>query len=105
MNNNLRVFDASVESFEEIFETIGTRGKMDLVPVLKAVNEIVDAVRLRGDQALMEYTERFDRARIDASTRKVTPNEVEVAFDSLDRVVLEDRAPPQTVSRVSIRNS
>ncbi|MGI6545290.1 MAG: histidinol dehydrogenase [Fastidiosipilaceae bacterium] len=90
MNNNLRVFDASVESFEEIFETIGTRGKMDLVPVLKAVNEIVDAVRLRGDQALMEYTERFDRARIDASTRKVTPNEVEVAFDSLDRVVLED---------------
>ncbi|MGH2808384.1 MAG: histidinol dehydrogenase, partial [Actinomycetota bacterium] len=38
------------------------------------VRAIVDDVRLNGDSALLTYTERFDGARLDASSLRVDPD-------------------------------
>ncbi|MDQ4142614.1 MAG: histidinol dehydrogenase [Actinomycetota bacterium] len=42
-----------------------------------AVSSIIDDVRLRGDAALIELTERFDEARLDASSLRVDPEVIE----------------------------
>lgn len=46
----------------------------------KGVSEILKAVKERGDEALFTYTEKFDGARIDASTVRVTGEEIEEAY-------------------------
>jgi len=45
----------------------------------RRVGEIVDAVRDKGDLALLEFTERFDRVRMTAGELAVTPSELEAA--------------------------
>ena len=52
--------------------------------VLASVREIVDDVRLRGDQALLELTERLDGARLEVGGIEVTAGERKRAWDSLD---------------------
>jgi histidinol dehydrogenase len=42
----------------------------------RAAHEVVADVRLRGDQALMEYTQRFDRISLGADGLRVPPNEI-----------------------------
>ena len=44
---------------------------------LTAVGAIVDDVRLRGDDALLEYTQRFDGARLTPALVRVDPEEIE----------------------------
>jgi len=45
----------------------------------RRVEEIVDAVRDKGDVALLEFTERFDRVRMTAGELAVTPSELDAA--------------------------
>jgi histidinol dehydrogenase len=45
----------------------------------RRVEEIVDAVRDKGDAALLEFTERFDRVRMTAGELAVTPRELDEA--------------------------
>jgi histidinol dehydrogenase len=45
----------------------------------RRVEEIVDAVRDKGDAALLELTERFDRVRMTAAELAVTPRELDEA--------------------------
>ena len=45
----------------------------------RRVEEIVDAVRDKGDVALLEFTERFDRVRMTAGDLAVTPSELDAA--------------------------
>lgn len=40
------------------------------------IREVIDDVRSRGDEALVEYTERFDGVRLDAGRLRVTPDEI-----------------------------
>lgn len=49
------------------------------------VAAIVSDIRDRGDAALFEYTERFDRVREDASTVEVTEAEFAAAYEKLDK--------------------
>ena len=39
------------------------RPRIDFTSIFDAVRPIVDSVRERGDEAVLEYTERFDRAQ------------------------------------------
>ena len=45
----------------------------------RRVEEIVAAVRLKGDAALLEFTERFDRVALTAGELAVTPSELDGA--------------------------
>ncbi|MDO4619579.1 MAG: histidinol dehydrogenase [Lachnospiraceae bacterium] len=45
-----------------------------------AVNAILSDVRARGDEAVFEYELRFDRCTLDASSIRVTKEEIEAAY-------------------------
>ncbi|GAA2021975.1 histidinol dehydrogenase [Catenulispora yoronensis] len=59
------------------------RAQGDFASVEERTREIIENVRARGDEALLEYTERFDGAKLDASRLLVTPEE----FDEAERLV------------------
>ena len=53
--------------------------------IQNAVTEIIAAVRARGDAAVIEYTNRFDRVNVSAmSELTLTQGDLKTAFDGLD---------------------
>lgn len=53
------------------------------------VKEIVEQVKSRGDQALFEYTRRFDGAEISSDNIRVTQEEIQAAMDAVDPQLME----------------
>lgn len=52
------------------------------------VDEILNQVKERGDEALFSYTERFDGVRIDAETVRVGKEEIDEAYRLIDPELL-----------------
>lgn len=56
----------------------------------KIVSEVLHSVRQQGDQALVEYTNRFDRRQVSAmSELTVSPSQLQCALDELNEVERE----------------
>ncbi|ACL68981.1 histidinol dehydrogenase [Halothermothrix orenii] len=55
---------------------------------LKSVQEIVNRVKVRGDEALFEYTRKFDRVNL--KKLRVSEKEIEEAYQSVDKGFLQD---------------
>ena len=55
----------------------------------KTVNEILNKVREKGDEALFEYTQKFDRFALNAGNIRVTEEEIEAAYDRLDQKLVD----------------
>jgi histidinol dehydrogenase len=55
----------------------------------EVVRPILTGVREKGDAALLEYARRFDGASLTPGTLRVTPDEVEQAFDHLRPEAIE----------------
>ena len=53
------------------------------------VREILDAVKERRDQALFEYTEKFDGAHITSDNIRVTEEEIKEAYEQVDPELVE----------------
>jgi histidinol dehydrogenase len=47
------------------------------------VSEVLEAIRQRGDAAVLEYTSKFDGARMKATDMRVTKDELEAAVSSI----------------------
>ncbi len=64
---------------------------------LKAVEAYLKDVRKRGDEALVEYTRRFDSDHITIESLKVTPKEFDLALKTVDASFLKslDRSANQ----------
>jgi len=84
----IRFLQFSDAGFEEAFRTISERGETTPVGILQTVEAILADVRERGDAALCEYTERFDRLKLDATTLEVSTAEIEQALAAVDRETL-----------------
>lgn len=48
------------------------------------VKEILAGVKERGDEALLEFTKRFDGAELTAETQRVSPKDIEEAYAQVD---------------------
>ncbi len=77
----LRFSDAA---FAGTFRLISERGETIPAGVAETVQDILAAVRERGDAALCEYTERFDRLRLEPGTLQVSAAEMEAALAAVD---------------------
>lgn len=55
----------------------------------KAVQEIISRVKTEGDKALFDYTERFDKVKLDASSIRVTEEEVQEAYGLVDEALVQ----------------
>lgn len=80
----IRFLRFSDPDFSENFRTISERGEATPAGVMETVQGILADVRERGDVALCEYTERFDRLKLDASSLEVSPAEIEEALAAVD---------------------
>ena len=49
-----------------------------------SVQEILNAVKEKGDEAVFEYTEKFDGVRLDAEHLLVTEEEIAEAYEQVD---------------------
>lgn len=54
-----------------------------------AVNEILNAVCMEGDAAVLRYTERFDRVKLEAGQLRVTEQEILAAYDRVEPRFIE----------------
>jgi len=59
----LTIHERGQADYEEALRELRHRGDDDLARVEAVVREILDAVRERGDEAVLDYTERFDGRR------------------------------------------
>lgn len=67
---------------EEVKKRLLRRAQADIEDVLAKVKPIVEDVRLRGDAALLEYAQKFDRAAL--RSLKVSDAEFETAASTID---------------------
>ena len=80
----MQFLDISEDGFEARFSAIVARGEESGREVDDVVRDIIAQVRSRGDQALLEYTGRFDRLHCAAAELEVTQAEFDRAFSQVD---------------------
>lgn len=80
----MKFIDAGKADMAEMLKTLTARRSPDREPeVVRAVADIVEDVRKKGDRALFDYAKKLDGAELDASTVKVSPEEMEKAVSSV----------------------
>ena len=72
----------------ELPERLKGRSQRSDAKVMESVRAIIAGVRERGDAALIEYTERFDRVRIAPDRLRVTEEEIDAAYAKVDERLL-----------------
>ena len=80
--------DAAEAGFADRFAAALAARRADDASVAAQAAEIVAAVRARGAEALLEYTERFDGACASAADHRVAPQRLKEARSALDRDTL-----------------
>ena len=72
------------EGFDGEFRSAVAERHRVVEDVDETVAAILKKVRVTGDKALLEYTERFDEIKIDATQLQISPEEISVALDQVD---------------------
>ncbi len=75
--------------FEERLGYLARRGEILTEEYEERVKEIIREVRERGDEALLEYTERFDGLKLTQETLEVPYEELENAYEEIEEEVRE----------------
>jgi len=81
--------NATDPNFEAEFQTLLSAKREDSPDVDQVVADIIADVRARGDAALLEYTERFDRLSLTPETLRLSGAEIAA---EIQKVAPEDRA-------------
>ena len=85
----MRIVTLTQESKQNLLEDLLKRSPNNYGAYEDKVAAIVDDVRKRKNEAVFEYTEKFDHAKIDASNIKVTKEELEEAYTQVDPELIE----------------
>ncbi len=94
---NLRILKSGTPALKRFLAAmLARRDGADSARMDAAVAEIIAGVRKRGDRALIEYTERFDRVKLAPRRLRVTARELKEALDALPR---EERAALELAAR------
>ncbi len=84
-----RRLDAREPGFEAAFAELLAAKRETGADVARVVAEILAGVRTRGDPALIEYSERFDRIRLTPETLRIPEAELAAAAARCSREVLD----------------
>ena len=85
----MQIFELSEEVFGSILTNMLKRSP-DSYPKEEAiVSDIIKDVRARGDEAVFEYTRKFDKADISTENFIVTPEEEAEAYEKVDKELIE----------------
>lgn len=72
------------EMTDEKKEFIMRRAESDITEQMKIATEVSNDIRKRGDEAVLEYTAKFDKVNLTAEQMKVTPEEIENGYNNCD---------------------
>lgn len=81
----MRQINLTKESKKDILTSLLKRSPAQYPEYEKIVSDILNDVREKGDEAVFNYTEKFDKFRYDRNTIKVTLDEINNAFDNYDK--------------------
>ncbi|MHA1797249.1 MAG: histidinol dehydrogenase [Candidatus Helarchaeota archaeon] len=79
---------SSKEFKEKYLSKVKTRGKISLENVNSVVSKIVNDVRTKGEDALIEYTEQFDGVTLKKENLLVKKEEIEESYRMIDESFL-----------------
>ncbi len=85
----MKIFEYGKDDVESLFESLQRRtpeGKRD---VEEKVSEILRNVRERGNQAIYEYTQKFDGVSVPIHDLEVSKKEMEKALSDMDKELIE----------------
>lgn len=85
----MRTVKVTSETRGQILEKLLKRSPSQYPEQEKAVREILEQVRTRGDEALFSYTERFDGAKLTPETLRVTESELKEAYNLVEERLVE----------------
>ena len=85
----MRIVKLTEESRDNILENLLKRSPNQYFKFEDTVNEILENVKTNKDNALFEYTEKFDGVKITKETIKVTKEEIEEAYTKVDEHLVE----------------
>jgi histidinol dehydrogenase len=80
----MRIVKLTAQTKQNILEKLLKRSPSSYGQYEATVNEILDNVKTNGDKAVFDYTEKFDKAHIDASNVVVTEEEIKEAYELVD---------------------
>lgn len=82
----MQVFRSGTEAFEEALFSLTQRCESDIVGEVEvSVREVLEEVRRRGDEALLEYTRRWDGVDLSAEEIELPREKMRAALETLDR--------------------
>lgn len=84
----IKIIDMRQGKDSGLFDRLIGRNRLGQGEVVKAVEEIISNVKEDGDKAVLKYTEKFDRVELDASSMKVSQQELKAAYDQIDQKLL-----------------
>ena len=79
----LKHLDTSAEDFESSLQSLLSSSDEPEQSVVETVSEIIADVRSRGDDALLEYTNRFDRRAANLETLEISQQELDSALERI----------------------
>ena len=85
----MRIVNLTNETKQDILKNLLERSPSQYTEYEKTVADILSDVRERGDEAVFELTNRFDKWDINSSNVKVTKAEIEQAYEQVDPEFIE----------------
>ena len=85
----MRIIKLTQESKKSLLNDLLKRSPNNYGKYEDTVNEILANVKARGDEAVFEYTKKFDRFDLTAENILVTREEIEAAYQKLDPKLIE----------------
>ena len=85
----MRIVSLTEDSIKDILSGLLKRNPGQYTEYEKTVNDIIGNVRDKGDEAVFEYTKKFDKWDIDKNSIKVTEQEINEAYQSFDSDLIE----------------
>ncbi len=85
----MRILKVGNKDFEKQFEMVISRGNEGLEAVERLVEGILQGVKAKGDEAVLEYTRRFDGTDLSPFQLRVSQEEIEEAHEKVPKEDLD----------------
>ena len=85
----MKTIHADDRKFPSVYKKVLDRLDLGEGAVDKTVRKILSDVRLKGDKAVVQYTEKFDRLKLTPAQLRVKPEQIKQAYEKADPEVVE----------------
>lgn len=85
----MKIIDIRKDKGESYIDLIRSREESIQEEVVTVVEKILKDIKTNGDKAVVEYTNKFDSSKINVENLEVQKQEIDEAYDKIDKKFLE----------------